>query len=208
MQHRRERQHVADVVEAVADVVGGEVLGGLEIDADEVADGVVVLGAVEPADGDAAGVGLGVAVGPVEDGRRPAGEGLDLGGGGAAACPRAASRRTARPAARSARVCGPRTIDASSRKPSRTTPPFFLAGLWQSRQCRARKGATLRSNGAAAGSSRRRQRGARPDAADRISRQPRATTRAKEERTAGERMKEVPGKPVGGWDGGGRTTPL
>ena len=47
-------QHVADVVEAVADVVGGEVLGGLEVDADQVADRVVVLGPVEPPDGDAA----------------------------------------------------------------------------------------------------------------------------------------------------------
>ena len=53
-QQRRERQHVADVVEAVADVVVGEVGGGLEVDADEVADRVVVLGPVEPADRDAA----------------------------------------------------------------------------------------------------------------------------------------------------------
>src|SRR5262249_9703210 len=52
-EQRRQRQHVGDVVEAVADVVGGEVLGGVEIYADEVADGVVVFGAVEPANGDA-----------------------------------------------------------------------------------------------------------------------------------------------------------
>ena len=44
------REHVADVVEAVADVVAGKVGGGLEIDADQVADRVVVFGAVEPAD--------------------------------------------------------------------------------------------------------------------------------------------------------------
>ena len=47
----------------MADVVGGEVVGRLEIDADEVADGVVVFGAVEAADGDAARIGFGVAVG-------------------------------------------------------------------------------------------------------------------------------------------------
>ena len=55
-QERRDREHVADVVEAVADVVGGEIGGRLRIDADQVADRVVVLGAVEPADGDAAEV--------------------------------------------------------------------------------------------------------------------------------------------------------
>ena len=55
-QDRLEGEHVADVVETVADVVGGELLGGLEVHAAEVADGVVVLGAVEPPDGDAAGV--------------------------------------------------------------------------------------------------------------------------------------------------------
>ena len=52
----RERQHVADVVEAVADVVVGEVGGRLEVDADQVADRVVVLGPVEPADRDPADV--------------------------------------------------------------------------------------------------------------------------------------------------------
>ena len=53
-QQRRERQHVADVVEAVTDVVVGEIGGGLEVDADQVADRVVILGPVEPADRDPA----------------------------------------------------------------------------------------------------------------------------------------------------------
>ena len=56
-EQRRRGEHVADVVEAVADVVGGEIGGGLEIDADQVADRVVVFGPVEAADGDAADVG-------------------------------------------------------------------------------------------------------------------------------------------------------
>src|SRR5262249_13141349 len=47
---------VADVVETVADVVGREVVGRFEIDADEVADRVVVLVAVEPSDGRPAGI--------------------------------------------------------------------------------------------------------------------------------------------------------
>src|SRR5262249_34231066 len=33
-QQRRQRQHIADVVEAVADIVGGEIGGRLEVDAD------------------------------------------------------------------------------------------------------------------------------------------------------------------------------
>src|SRR5205807_1539305 len=65
-QERRHGEDVADVVEAVADVVGGEVVGGLEIDGQEVADGVVVLGAVEAADGDAAGI---AALGAINGGK-------------------------------------------------------------------------------------------------------------------------------------------
>ena len=55
----REGEDVADVVEAVAGVVGREVGGGFEIEADEVADGVVIFGAVEAAEGDSAGIGAG-----------------------------------------------------------------------------------------------------------------------------------------------------
>jgi len=60
-------EHVADVVEAVADVVGGEVVRRLEIDANEIADRVVVLGAIETAQGDAARIALAARVGFDED---------------------------------------------------------------------------------------------------------------------------------------------
>ena len=53
------REDVADVVEAVADVVGREVVGRAEVEADQVADRVVVLGPIEPADRHAARVGVG-----------------------------------------------------------------------------------------------------------------------------------------------------
>ena len=59
-QDGREREDVADVVEAVAGVVGGEIGGGLEVDGEEIADGVVVFEAIEAAGGDAAGVGGGM----------------------------------------------------------------------------------------------------------------------------------------------------
>ena len=52
----REREHVADVVEAVADLVVGKVRRRLVVHAKKVADGVVVLAAVEAAQRDAAGV--------------------------------------------------------------------------------------------------------------------------------------------------------
>ena len=56
-QRRLDEHRVADVVEAFATgAVGGEIAAGQEIDAEEVADGVVVFVAVEPADGGAAGV--------------------------------------------------------------------------------------------------------------------------------------------------------
>ncbi len=79
---RRHGEHVADVVEAVADVVGGEVVGRVEGDADEVADGVVVFGAVEPANGDAAGVfGAGGAIGLEHVGVEPGVDGVEFGRG-------------------------------------------------------------------------------------------------------------------------------
>src|SRR5262249_24842900 len=45
-QNRLDGKYVADVVEAVANVIGGEVFGRLEVHTTEVADGVVVLGAI------------------------------------------------------------------------------------------------------------------------------------------------------------------
>ncbi len=77
---RRHGEHVADVVEAVADVVGGEVVGRVEGDADEVADGVVVFGAVEAADGDPAGVlGAVGAIGLEHIGVEPGVNGVEFG---------------------------------------------------------------------------------------------------------------------------------
>ena len=57
-QQRRERQHVADVVEPVPGVVRRELGGGVVVHADQVADRVAVLDPVEPADRDAARVGI------------------------------------------------------------------------------------------------------------------------------------------------------
>ena len=57
---------VADVVEAVAGVVGREILLGAEIDAEQVANGIRVLVAIQPAGGHAAGIGLDVPVGLFE----------------------------------------------------------------------------------------------------------------------------------------------
>jgi len=62
-QERRQREDVADVVEAIADVVGGEVVGGLHLHAEQIAHGVVVLDAIEPPQREPAGVALLRAVG-------------------------------------------------------------------------------------------------------------------------------------------------
>ena len=50
-QHRRQRQHVGDVVEPVAGVVLREVVGGTHLDAEQIANRVVVFVAVETAGG-------------------------------------------------------------------------------------------------------------------------------------------------------------
>src|SRR4029077_11297486 len=55
-QERREGENVADVVEAVADVVRREFLISVEIDAEKIADGVAVFDAVEAAQSHAARV--------------------------------------------------------------------------------------------------------------------------------------------------------
>jgi hypothetical protein len=81
-EHGRHAEHVTDVVEAVADVVGREIGGGLRIHADEIADGVVVLGTIEAAQRDAAGVGRRVAVVVGEDGARGREKRAALGVGG------------------------------------------------------------------------------------------------------------------------------
>src|ERR1041384_6493494 len=47
-QSRSESQGITDVVESERGGVGGEAIGGMEVDAEKIADGVVVLGASEP----------------------------------------------------------------------------------------------------------------------------------------------------------------
>ena len=70
-QPRRQRQHVRDVVEAIAGVVLREIVGRLGADTEQVLDGVVVLGAVETPGGDAAGVRNGGALDALELVRQP-----------------------------------------------------------------------------------------------------------------------------------------
>ena len=65
-QHRRQRQHVGDVVEPVARVVLREVVGGPRLHAEQIADGVVVFGTVEPAGGYTSRIGRRFAVDPIE----------------------------------------------------------------------------------------------------------------------------------------------
>ena len=77
-ERRREREHVAVVVEAVAGVVLREVLGQAQIDSEQVAHRVVVFGAVQAASGDAAGVGGCRARRARKGGLDPAAHGRDL----------------------------------------------------------------------------------------------------------------------------------
>ena len=54
-----EREHIADVVEAVAGVVGWKIVGRFKIHPDEITDGGVVFGAIQAAEHDATGIGMG-----------------------------------------------------------------------------------------------------------------------------------------------------
>ncbi len=87
-QQRGRGQHIADVVEAVAGVVGREFFKGAELDPHEVADGVLVFDAVQATQGDAAGIGVGgidpedVGLDPALDERQFGCRGLILPGGG------------------------------------------------------------------------------------------------------------------------------
>ena len=65
-EQRRDRQHVADVVEAVADIVRRKIVRRLEVDAEQIAHGVVVLRAIQSPDGDSAGIAFEFAVDVVE----------------------------------------------------------------------------------------------------------------------------------------------
>ena len=73
--HRRERLHVADRVETVTNVVGGEGGSRIEIDAHQIADRVLVLGAIEAANGDAARIEI-LRIGAEGAGDDPLVEGL------------------------------------------------------------------------------------------------------------------------------------
>ena len=48
-QNGRKREHIADVIEAVAGIVLGKIVGGLIADAEEVAERVVIFGTVQAA---------------------------------------------------------------------------------------------------------------------------------------------------------------
>ena len=78
-QQRRQRQHVADVVEAIADVVGGKIVGGLELDGQQIANRVGILGPVEPPQRHVARIDSRVKIGRFE-------HGLDRGDGAATFC--------------------------------------------------------------------------------------------------------------------------
>ena len=58
-ENRRHRQEIADIVEAVAHVIGREVVGRVKVNAEEVTNRVVVLRTVEASQGDSSWVGLG-----------------------------------------------------------------------------------------------------------------------------------------------------
>ncbi len=75
-QHRGQRQHVRDVVEAVARIILREVVGWPDVYAEQVPDGVVVLGAVEPACRHPAGVGRSHPIDPFELAFQPLGDRL------------------------------------------------------------------------------------------------------------------------------------
>ncbi len=47
---------IADIVEPIADVVGRKVIGRMKVDADQVANRIVILSAIETADRDSARV--------------------------------------------------------------------------------------------------------------------------------------------------------
>ena len=54
--HRRKREDVANVIEAVTSVVRGKLFFGVEINADQVANGISVLDPVKSSHGDSAGI--------------------------------------------------------------------------------------------------------------------------------------------------------
>ena len=77
-QHRRQRQHVGDVVEPVPGIVLREVVCRPDVDAEQFLDRVVVLGAVEAARGDPARIGRRSRVDALQLARQPRRDGLAL----------------------------------------------------------------------------------------------------------------------------------
>ena len=75
-QHRRQRQHVRNIVEPVPGIVLGKIVGRMDVDAQKIADGVVVLAAVQPSRGHAAGIGRRDAVDARELALEPRRDGL------------------------------------------------------------------------------------------------------------------------------------
>ena len=81
-QRRRDRQHVGDVVEPLVLVIRGEQRFGVDLDPEEIVDGVAVLHAVQSMRGRAAGVGVGGG-GPIQLALEPARNRVVGGGVGA-----------------------------------------------------------------------------------------------------------------------------
>ena len=75
-QHRRQRQDVSDVVEPVSRIVLREIVGGMGVDAEQIANRVVVLGAVEAAGRHPSGIGRRQAIDVIELLRKPTGNRL------------------------------------------------------------------------------------------------------------------------------------
>jgi hypothetical protein len=80
-QERRGREHIADVVESIADVVRRKIVGRSEVDSHEVANRVVVFGPVEPAKRHPADIGL-AAIDGRENSFDAVGQAIDLIGRG------------------------------------------------------------------------------------------------------------------------------
>ena len=77
-QHRRQRQHVGDVVEPIPGIVLREVIGRADVDPEEVADRVVVFSAIEAAGRDAPRIRRRDALEPRELLLDPRRDGLDV----------------------------------------------------------------------------------------------------------------------------------
>ena len=89
-QSGRQIQRVADIVETVGRRVRREIVRGPNVDAEQIADGVVVLGAIEPVRRDTSGLRLDRAILPGEFGLQPARDRRNAFG-----CPAAAGRAAA-----------------------------------------------------------------------------------------------------------------